>query len=151
MGRVIKTTKHKKSLQSRSRKKTFFSRFISGKVGYPFIIVGAVAGLAFWIGGGLYKPDEDLYTSPIPFSYSCCDTGEGANCHPQKDKPGITYDGTGTGGVKYQGGTYHLLKSAVVFSDSLIADSFDHLAPAPDGSYSGTNGLRVYINLTHQN
>ncbi len=105
-------------------------------IGYPLLILIGITILAFFLSGLNYKPP--VLNSPsnaAPDSYTCCDTGDGANCQP------ITTNTISFHSPSYQEGTpqfgttyeYQLLKSNVaILEPSHLQDSGQI---APDGNH----------------
>src|SRR5258708_2988537 len=71
---------------------------------YGGAIIGVVAVFGAVMGGGITPTLDTLTTAPTPGnSYTCCDSGDGAACHPIMEKQ-----------ITYNGNTYALLKSNVI-------------------------------------
>src|SRR6266566_2314413 len=74
---------------------------------YVVAFLGVVATFGAFLSGGVI-PDLLKHPSPLPPgpSYTCCDSGNGAACHPILEKQ-----------FTYNGDQYALLKSNIVFND----------------------------------
>lgn len=82
---------------------------------------------------GLFKNDFTQSNTPIASAYTCCDTGNGKDCHAQTDKK-ITFNGQDYGllksGVTFAEGNCHLADSGTKTSggDPIIKNTSDGYA-----------------------
>lgn len=96
---------------------------------YAIAIIAIIATFSGVLAGGLVPEIKKLRTPPPPSDpYSCCDTGDGANCHPVTEKQ-----------ITYNGDAYGLLKSRIFQAES------GHVAPTD--SYT-PDGHRIFINIS---
>lgn len=80
----------------------------TGAIYVAAILVG-LSVAAVYLVGGLQLRLAKLSAPPPALGYTCCDTGDGANCHPRTDIATFTFTSP-TSGVM---GTYALLKSNI--------------------------------------
>jgi hypothetical protein len=109
---------------------------INGGAGTLYVIIILIIMAAFGgiLVGGVLPKISKLNTPQTPNNpYSCCDTGDGADCHPITEKE-FTYDWNQDG----VGNTYALLKS------SIYQEEFkQHMQPTESFS---PDGGRIFIN-----
>jgi hypothetical protein len=96
---------------------------------YAVAALGIIGLFAAMSTGGITPTIDKLTTAPSPGpGYTCCDTGDGPDCHPILEKQ-----------ITYNGDAYALLKS------NIVVNELEHYAPTstytPDGHkiYIGTS------------
>lgn len=100
---------------------------------YVILILIIIAAFGGVLVGGVVPKILKLQTPPqSDNSYSCCDTGDGANCHPITEKQ-FAYDWNHDG----VGDTYALLKSSIYQQETQHMKPTDSFSP---------DGGRVFIN-----
>lgn len=104
---------------------------------YAIAILAIVAIFSGVLAGGVI-PEILKSRTPSPSSdpYSCCDTGDGENCHPITEKQ-IVYNGEAYGLLKskiYQGEPYHMQPTDSYAPDGhrIFINSSDRTARHPD-------------------
>lgn len=95
---------------------------------YAIAILTVIATLGGMLTGGLMPNITKSRNTSSGSSYSCCDTGNGKNCHPIIEKQ-----------IIYNGEAYGLLKSKIYQAE------MGHIAPTD--SYT-PDGHRIFINTS---
>lgn len=119
----------KKLVKKRASKKSDFKGGARNGALYAVAILAIVAAFGGVLTGGAIPEILHLKLPPPPADpYSCCDTGDGSNCHPILEKQ-----------IIYNGDAYGLLKSKIFQTEAqhiIITNSF-----TPDGR-------RIFINTS---
>lgn len=136
----MKTPKKKKTISKRTatQKKKKFFKLGEAKSGalYAVAALGIVALFGTVTAGGILPNLDKLKTAPTPAPfYTCCDSGDGADCHPILEKQ-----------ITFQGQAYALLKS------NIVQGEIAHIVPA-DLVYGGQpiytpDGHRIFVNTS---
>jgi hypothetical protein len=114
--------------RSGKKKKKFLGEARAGTL-YLIVILGLVALAASSAAGGIVPTIKQLAVPPAPKSlYSCCDSGDGKDCHPILEKQ-----------ITYKGQVYALLKSNIVQAESM------HVVPSNEFT---PDGQRIFINTS---
>ncbi len=102
-----------------------------GSAGALFIVLILAIIIAFTNGlvGGITPKNETPSSSSA--AYACCDSGSGADCHPNNQKQ-----------LTYNGQTYGLLKSNIYQKEPVHTEPTEQYSPAGD---------RIFINISDRN
>ena len=128
---MVKKNSSKQKAKRRTSRITFFGfRFQKGASHngalYAVAALGIIGLFAAMSSGGITPSLDRLHTAPSPGpQYTCCDSGDGPDCHPILEKQ-----------ITYNGDAYALLKSNVVVNE------LEHYAPTNDYT---PDGHRIFI------
>ncbi len=128
----MKLKKPKKGVKKSSMKLWNRGSINAGMI-YAVAAMFLFAALGMIVIGGI---QVIIPKSPIPSSYACCDSGDGADCHPLADKQ-----------ITFNGEVYGLLKSNIYQWEG------KHVDPAGPDQYANpsTGEGRIFLNTTDHN
>jgi hypothetical protein len=127
--------KKKKPVTTKTKKNKFFRGGAKNGALYAIAILAIVATFGGVMAGGAIPTILQLRTPPPPANpFSCCDSGDGPNCHPILEKQ-----------IVFNGDNYALLKSKIYQGES------GHIAPAELDGYPESytpDGRKIFVNIS---